>query len=69
MPVPSPATAFWSALLLLLAISPFALAASGDLEAPALTMAKGYPAADYAKVKAVLGRGDCKFLGGGWLNK
>ena len=52
-----------------MAVAAFALAASGDLDAPALTIVTGSPAADYAKVKAVLERRDCKFLSGGWLDK
>ena len=43
-------------------------AAMGILETPSLAMPRDYPKADYEKIKAVLERKDCKFLGGMWLN-
>lgn len=43
-------------------------ASYNTLDAPSLTMAKDYPDADYEKIKAVLERKNCKFLGGAQLN-
>jgi hypothetical protein len=69
MPIPQRATAALTALVALAAISSLASAASQSLDTPALSLGKNYPEADYQKIKQVLERKDCKYLGGGWLNK
>jgi hypothetical protein len=55
-------------LVAVIAVYSPAFAAQGKLDAPALSMAKDYPEADYQKIKNVLERKDCTFLGGDWLN-
>ena len=68
MPIRSRPVSLVSALLVLTAISTLALARYQELDAPSLGTSKNFPDATYQKVKAVLERKDCKFLGGAALN-
>jgi hypothetical protein len=68
MTIRSRSIALVCAFIALSAISSLAWAALGTLDAPSLGTSKNFSEATYQKVKVVLERKDCKYLGGGWLN-
>jgi hypothetical protein len=43
-------------------------AAAGEIDAPAVAHAAGFPEAARLQIAAALKREDCRFLGGHWLN-